>query len=64
MQPGIRVSWLLTSAQARGRGSHVRAYGIVTKVNPKTVDITEAAGSYRPGTLWRVAKSQLRVDNI
>jgi hypothetical protein len=37
-----------------GRGGHVMVSAIVTKLNRKTVDATEAPRSYRPGTLWNV----------
>jgi hypothetical protein len=59
MQVGDSVSWMVPG---RGRGGHVRAYGVITQVNSKTVDVTERAGSYKPGTLWRVLKEDVRVD--
>lgn len=54
---GDKVTFL---CNGKGRGGHYRVSGIVTKVNAKTVDLTEAPGSYKPGTLWRVYKAEVQ----
>ncbi len=38
----------------KGRGGHGMVSAIVTKINRKTVDATEAPRSYSPGTRWNV----------
>ena len=43
------------TCNGRGRGGHYHVTAVVTKVNRKTVDATEAERSYLPGTLWRVS---------
>lgn len=40
------------TCNGRGRGGHYHVTGIVTKVNSKNALITEAKGSYSPGTRW------------
>jgi hypothetical protein len=38
----------------RGRGGHYHVTAIVTKINRKTFQATEAERSYRPGTPWTI----------
>jgi hypothetical protein len=40
------------TCNGRGRGGHYHVTGVVTKVNSKNALITEAKGSYWPGSLW------------
>lgn len=51
------------TCNGRGRGGHYHVTAIVTKVNRKTVDATEAERSYRPGTLWRMPKTHIERVN-
>ena len=48
---------------ARGRGGHNTVFGVVTKINRKTVIIEETKSSYSPGTLWTCNKEWL-IQNI
>lgn len=44
------------TCNGRGRGGHYHVTARVTKVNAKTLKLTEALRSYSPGTLWSVSK--------
>ena len=43
------------TCNGRGRGGHYSVFGVVTKVNRKTIRVVERKGSYRPGQIWQVA---------
>lgn len=60
MKIGDKVTFLCNGV---GRGGHVRVSGVITKVNRVTYDITEAPNSYKPGTLWRIRKDEVRDYN-
>ena len=51
------------TCNGRGRGGHYSVRAIVTKVKPKTVDMTEADRSYRPGTNWNIPKTWIETVN-
>lgn len=38
------------------RAGHFMVTATITKVNRKTIDVTENQGSRKPGTLWNVDK--------
>jgi len=47
------------------RGGHYHVSAVVTKVNRKTVDATEAKRSYLPGTLWDMPQTHIeRVNGV
>ena len=48
------------TCNGRGRGGHYHVTATITKVNPKTVSAIEANRSYRPGTRWTVAKTEIK----
>lgn len=49
----------------RSRGGHPRVYATVTKVNRKTFNAVEDAGSHDPGTLYRWPMSELlRINDV
>lgn len=58
---GDKVNFL---CNGYGRGGHVRVFGVITKVNRKTYNITEAPRSYLPGTLWQVSQDKVRFDPL
>ena len=37
-----------------GRGGHYNVTGVITKINRKTIDVTESVGSYKPKPPWRL----------
>jgi len=53
------------TCNGRGRGGHYHVTAVVTKVNRKTIQATEADRSYRPGTLWRLPQTHVeRVNGV
>ena len=40
-----------------GRGGHYNVTGTITKINRKTIEVTESVGSYKPKTPWRLQTS-------
>jgi len=59
LQRELRVDDIIGfTCNGYGRGGHYHVSGVVTKVNRKTVDVTEIPRSYHPGTLWRLHKER------
>lgn len=47
----------------RHRGGHVAAFAEVTKINRKTVQLTECKPSYSPGQIW-VCNKEWLIQNL
>jgi hypothetical protein len=54
MNVGDSVRFICNDA---GRGGHYNVTGVITKINRKTIEVTESAGSYKPKTPWRLQTS-------
>lgn len=51
------------TCNGNGRGGHYSVLAIVSKVKRKTVDLTEADRSYRPGTRWNIPQTWVETVN-
>lgn len=50
------------TCNGRGRGGHYGVVAVVTKVNQKNALLTEAPGSYWPGSKWSWPIENLRTE--